>query len=291
MTTVEGDNINNLAIDGNFDDCQQIVKQAFADQSFLPAGYQLVAVNSINWARIMAQIVYYFYSALKFLDKAEAVSFSVPTGNFGDIYAGYLAKKMGLPIRQLIIATNQNDILHRFISSNRYSLSTLQPSLSPSMDIMVSSNFERFLYDLFQGDTERVTRFVTGLGKEAQQVTDEEWARAREHFASYAVDDAATIATIQDVYKRTGFLLDPHTATGVKAAEVCNTDSNIPMITLGTAHPAKFGAAIEQAGLKVPALPPHMSDLFSRKERFTVLENNLATVKAYVVQTLKKGKK
>jgi threonine synthase len=159
------------------------------------------------------------------------------------------------------------------------------------MDIMVSSNFERFLYDLFQGDTERVTRFVTGLGKEAQQVTDEEWSRAREHFASYAVDDAATIATIQDVDKRTGFLLDPHTATGVKAAEVCNTDSNIPMITLGTAHPAKFGAAIEQAGLKVPALPPHMSDLFSRKERFTVLENNLATVKAYVVQTLKKGKK
>ncbi len=286
MTTVEGDNINNLAIDGNFDDCQQIVKQAFADQSFLPAGYQLVAVNSINWARIMAQIVYYFYAALKFLDKAEAVSFSVPTGNFGDIYAGYLAKKMGLPIRQLVIATNRNDILHRFISSNRYSLSNLQPSLSPSMDIMVSSNFERFLYDLFEGDTQRVTTFVTGLGKEVQQVSDEEWSRARAHFASYAADDATTIATIKDVYARTGFLLDPHTATGVKAAEVCNTDPGIPMITMGTAHPAKFGAAIEQAGLEVPSLPEHMSDLFSRKERFTVLENDLATVKAYLVQTL-----
>ncbi len=288
MTTVEGDNVNNLAIEGNFDDCQQIVKQAFADQSFLPAGYQLVAVNSINWARIMAQIVYYFYAALKFLDKAEAVSFSVPTGNFGDIYAGYLAKKMGLPIRQLIIATNRNDILHRFISSNSYSLSTLQPSLSPSMDIMVSSNFERFLYDLFKGDTQRVASFVTGLGKNAQQVSDEEWAFARAHFASRAVDDVATIATIQEVYKRTGFLLDPHTATGVKAAEVCNTDSSIPMITLGTAHPAKFGAAIEQAGLEVPALPAHMSDLFSRKERYSVLANDLATVKAYVVETLKK---
>ncbi|MES2624392.1 MAG: threonine synthase [Pseudomonadota bacterium] len=291
MTTVEGDNINNLAIDGNFDDCQQIVKRAFADQSFLPEGYQLVAVNSINWARIMAQIVYYFYAALKFADKAEAVSFSVPTGNFGDIYAGYLAKKMGLPIRQLIIATNRNDILHRFISGNNYSLSPLQPSLSPSMDIMVSSNFERFLYDLFQGDTERVTKFVTGLGTNAQHVTDEEWARARAHFDSYAVDDIATIATIREVFRLTGFLLDPHTATGVKAAEVCDKDSNIPMITLGTAHPAKFGAAIEQAGLKVPGLPPHMSDLFSRKERFTVLDNNLETVKSYVVQTLKNGNK
>jgi threonine synthase len=290
MTTVTGNNINNLAIDGNFDDCQQLVKQAFADQSFLPEGYQLVAVNSINWARIMAQIVYYFYAGFKFLDKSPSVSFSVPTGNFGDIYAGYLARKMGLPIRQLIIATNRNDILHRFISGNRYNLSTLQPSLSPSMDIMVSSNFERYLFDLFKGDTQRVSNFVRSLGKDAQHVTDEEWARAREQFASYAVDDAATIATIQDIYQRTGFLLDPHTATGVKAAEVCNTDSTIPMITLGTAHPAKFGAAIEQAGLAVPALPPHMSDLFSREERVTVLENDLATVKAFMVQVLRQRK-
>jgi threonine synthase len=291
MTTVSGDNINNLAIDGNFDDCQQIVKQAFSDQSFLPAGYQLVAVNSINWARIMAQIVYYFYAALKFQDKfpiSTPISFSVPTGNFGDIYAGYLAKKMGLPIRQLVIATNSNDILHRFISSNRYFKNTLQASLSPSMDIMVSSNFERFLYDLFQGDTQRVTSFVTGLSSEVQQVTPQEWEQARAQFSSYGVDDASTVATIKSVFKNSGFLLDPHTATGVKAALVCNTDPAVVMIILGTAHPVKFAAAIEQAGLTVPALPPHMADLFTKKEHYTVLGNSLQAVQKHILANLKK---
>ena len=291
MTTVSGDNINNLAIDGNFDDCQQIVKQAFSDQSFLPAGYQLVAVNSINWARIMAQIVYYFYAALKFQDKfpiSTPISFSVPTGNFGDIYAGYLAKKMGLPIRQLVIATNSNDILHRFISSNRYFKNTLQASLSPSMDIMVSSNFERFLYDLFQGDTQRVTSFVTGLSSVVQQVTPQEWEQARAQFSSYGVDDASTVATIKSVFKNSGFLLDPHTATGVKAALVCNTDPAVVMIILGTAHPVKFAAAIEQAGLTVPALPPHMADLFTKKEHYTVLGNSLQAVQKHILANLKK---
>ena len=286
MTTVTGSNVNNFAIRGNFDDCQQIVKQAFADQSFLPPGYQLVAVNSINFARIMAQIVYYFYAGLKFIDQAPAVSFSVPTGNFGDIYAGYLAKKMGLPVRQLIIATNRNDILHRLISSNDYSKGTLEPTLSPSMDIMVSSNFERFLYDLFQGDTQRVTAFVTSASREAQTLTDAEWARAKMHFASHAVDDAATCSTIREVWDKTGFLLDPHSATGVKAAEVCDTDASIPMITLATAHPAKFATAIEQAGLKPPALPPHLSELFTREERCTVLDNSLDTVKQQIQKVL-----
>jgi len=286
MTTVKGDNVNNIALEGNFDDCQEIVKKAFADQSFLPEGYQLGAVNSINFARIMAQIVYYFYAALPFLGKHEAVSFSVPTGNFGDIYAGYLAKKMGLPVKQLIIATNRNDILHRFISGNRYHKTPLEPSLSPSMDIMVSSNFERFLYDLFQGDTERVTRFVTGLSTEVQQVSEEEWARARAHFDSASVDDATTCATIKAVKERTDFLLDPHTATGVKAAELCDSDGATPMIILGTAHPAKFAAAIELAGFATPALPPHMADLYEREERYTVLPNSLDAVKQFIVNAL-----
>ena len=286
MTTVTGDNVHNLAIEGNFDDCQQIVKQAFADQSFLPAGYQLGAVNSINWARIMAQIVYYFYAALPFLGEKGAVSFSVPTGNFGDIYAGYLARRMGLPVRQLVIATNRNDILHRFISSNRYHKTPLEPSLSPSMDIMVSSNFERFLYDLFRGDTARVTAFVTGLGEQVQAVSEAEWDSARAQFASASVDDDATCATIREVKERTGFLLDPHTATGVKAAALCDTNPVVPMITLGTAHPAKFAAAIERAGLDTPALPPHMADLFEREERYTVLANSLDAVKAYMVKAL-----
>ena len=214
------------------------------------------------------------------------MSFSVPTGNFGDIYAGYLAKQMGLPIRQLIIATNQNDILHRFISSNRYHKTALQASLSPSMDIMVSSNFERFLFVLFQRDGKRVTQFVTGLSKDVQQVPEAEWARARAHFASYSVDDAATCETIKSVHARTGYLADPHTATGLKAAEMCDADAGIPMITLATAHPAKFADAIAKAGLAVPGLPPHMADLFQRAERCTVLPNSLDAVKQFMQQRL-----
>lgn len=287
MTSVPGDNINNLAIDGNFDDCQQIVKQAFNDQSFLPEDYQLVAVNSINWARIMAQIVYYFFAALKFIDKVDAVSFSVPTGNFGDIYAGYLAKRMGLPVKQLIIATNQNDILHRFISKNQYNKTSIQASLSPSMDIMVSSNFERFLFDLFEGDSERVESFVSGLDDTRLQVSDEEWSRAREMFDSYSVDDQATCATIRDVYESIGLLIDPHTATGVKAARETNADQATPMICLATAHPAKFAEAIEQAGLQAPVLPEHLADLFERDERYVVLPNSLEEVKSYIQRSLK----
>jgi threonine synthase len=286
MTTVPGDNVNNIAIEGNFDDCQEIVKKAFADQGFLPEGYRLAAVNSINFARIMAQIVYYFYAGLKFLDQHPAVSFSVPTGNFGDIYAGYLARKMGLPIRQLVIATNRNDILHRFISGNQYHKTALEASLSPSMDIMVSSNFERYLFDLFQGDTDRVTAFVTGLGQAVQQVSDAEWGRAREQFDSYSVDDELTCRTIREIWDQTGFLIDPHTATGVKAAQVCDRDPGIPMITLGTAHPAKFSAAIEKAGLATPTLPPAMADLFEREERCTVLPNSLVAVTAFMQEKL-----
>lgn len=286
MTSIIGDNINNLAIDGNFDDCQQIVKRAFADQSFLPEGRQLVAVNSINWARIMAQIVYYFSSALKFIDKYEAVSFSVPTGNFGDIYAGYLAKKMGLPVKQLIIATNSNDILHRFISKNEYNKTGLQPSLSPSMDIMVSSNFERFLFDLFNKDGDKVERFVTGLNEQVSQVSEEEWDKARAVFDSASVDDDATCETIKLVFAKSGMLLDPHSAIGVKAAQICNRDSSIPMISLATAHPTKFSNAIEKAGLTAPELPPHLADLFEREERFVVLPNNLDDVKNYIKKSL-----
>jgi threonine synthase len=286
MTSVLGDNINNLAINGNFDDCQQIVKQAFADQSFLPEGYQLVAVNSINWARIMAQIVYYFSSALRFIDHQSTVSFTVPTGNFGDIYAGYLAKKMGLPINQLVIATNKNDILHRFISKNQYNKTGLEPSFSPSMDIMVSSNFERFLFDLFDGDGVRVESFVTGLSNDVNQVSEQEWAKARAVFDSASVDDDATCASIKETFEKTGMLLDPHSAIGVKAAQLCNRDNDIPMISLATAHPAKFSDAIERAGLKISELPTHLADLFEREEHFVVLPNELEDVKSYITESL-----
>lgn len=286
MTTVPGDNVNSLAIEGNFDDCQNIVKQAFADQSFLPAGYQLVAVNSINFSRIMAQIVYYFYAALKLGAPDVTVSFSVPTGNFGDIYAGYLARKMGLPVDRLIIATNRNDILHRFMSANRYNLGDLEPSLSPSMDIMVSSNFERYLYDLFGGDSERVTEFVTGLSRDPQAVSDAEWQAARAIFDSCRVDDETTCATIAAVHDKHGYLLDPHTATGVMAARVCCENNPNPVICLATAHPAKFADAIERAGLATPALPAHLADLMEREERITVLPASLAEVTGFIRDTL-----
>lgn len=282
MTSVPGDNVHNIAIRGNFDDCQRIVKTAFGDQSFLPADRQLVAVNSINWARIMAQIVYYFYASLNLGGPLRPVSFSVPTGNFGDIYAGYLARGMGLPIRQLIIATNRNDILHRLISSNEYSLGELAPTLSPSMDIMVSSNFERYLFDLFDRDAEAVTAFVTGLGKQAQHLDDARWHKARELFSSLGVDDDTTCEVIRQVYEASGFLIDPHTAVGVKAARVCNQDKSVPMITLATAHPVKFADAISRAGLDYPALPAHMQDLFEREERYDVLDNSIGEVTRYM---------
>src|SRR5690606_19031947 len=241
----------------------------------------------INWARIMAQIVYYFHAARQFLDSHDKVSFSVPTGNFGDIYAGYLAKQMGLPVDQLIIATNRNDILHRFISRNQYSLTPLQPTLSPGMDIMVSSNCECFLVELFERDGARVAAFVGGLGSQSLQVSEVEWDKARAVFDSWSVDDEATCATIKAVHDSTqGFLVDPHTATGIRAARETRRDPAVPMIVLATAHPVKFSEAVTRAGLQPPELPPHMADLFDRPERCTVLANSLEDVKDYMRKAL-----
>lgn len=282
MTTVVGDNVHNIAVRGNFDDCQRIVKQAFGDQSFLPEGRQLVAVNSINWARIMAQIVYYFYASLQLGGPARSVSFSVPTGNFGDIYAGYLAKKMGLPIEQLVIATNSNDILHRFISANEYESTTLMHTLSPSMDIMVSSNFERYLFDLFGRDGDALSQFMSNSGDGKHSVDAARWQSAKETFASASVSDDVTCEVIREVFNETEFLLDPHTAVGVKAARQCNANPLVPMITLATAHPVKFSDAVLKAGLETPQLPEHMSDLFEREEHYSVVDNSFAAVTDFV---------
>ncbi len=282
MTTVSGDNVFNLAVEGNFDDCQRIVKAAFADQSFLPEQSQLVAVNSINWARIMMQIVYYFSAALKLGAPQQAVSFSVPTGNFGDIYAGYLAKRMGLPIKQLVVATNSNDILYRFISGNEYSVTELNHTYSPSMDILVSSNFERYLFDLFDGDAEALTSFMEKLGSESLSVSEQKWQQLKTCFVSARVDDETTCETIAQVYADTGKLVDPHTAVGIRAARDCNADKATPMITLSTAHPAKFSEAIKAAGLAAPDLPPHLQDLFEKEEHYTVVPNRLDAVTAFV---------
>ncbi len=284
MTTVPGDNVFNLAVEGNFDDCQRIVKAAFADQGFLPDGRQLVAVNSINWARILMQIVYYFSAALRLGAPQQPVSFSVPTGNFGDIYAGYLAKHMGLPIERLVVATNKNDILHRFVSANDYSATELNKTYSPSMDILVSSNFERYLFDLFDRNPQTLSGFMSGVGNQSLSVSDEQWQRVREEFDSASVDDETTCQLIAEVFGNNGELLDPHTAVGLKAARECLAGRSEPAITLATAHPAKFSDAITAAGLPTPQLPAHLADLFEREERYTVVANELAAVTDFIQQ-------
>ncbi len=241
-----------------------------------------MAVNSINWARILMQIVYYFSAALKLGAPERAVSFSVPTGNFGDIYAGYLAKRIGLPIKQLVVATNSNDILHRFISGNDYSVTDLEHTFSPSMDILVSSNFERYLFDLFDRDPKVLADFMAKLGRESQKVSNEKWQQMRDCFASSRVDDALTCETIASVFAETGKLVDPHTAVGIRAARDCNADAATPMITLSTAHPAKFSDAINEAGLETPELPAHLKDLFEKEEHYTVLADDLGAVTDFV---------
>ena len=291
MTTILGDNIHNIAIDGNFDDCQEMVKDSFADQGFLK-GTRLVAVNSINWARIMAQIVYYFHAALQLGGPARSMAFSVPTGNFGDIFAGYLARNMGLPISQLIVATNRNDILHRFMSGNQYDKDTLHASLSPSMDIMVSSNFERLLFDMHGRNGPQIAELMAAFKSTGKLKVDQErWTETRKLFDSLAVDDEATCETIAEVFRDCGELLDPHTAIGVRAARECRRSMSLPMITLGTAHPVKFPDAVLKADVgEAPHLPAHLSDLFERQERYTVLANELKAVQSFVAEHGNRGK-
>ena len=297
MTTVLADNVFNIALEGNFDDCQNIVKASFQNQAFLPqingVDRQLVAINSINWGRIMAQIGYYFYSALALGAPQRSVSYSVPTGNFGDIYAGYLAKQMGLPIEQLVVATNANDILHRCISQNDYSKQSLKHTLSPSMDIMVSSNFERLLFDLHEQDGALIQSLMQQFCAGSMSLNESALAKAREVFVSARCDDKSTIETIVQVYQQCEYLLDPHTAIGVAAARAVKKSDDIPMICMATAHPAKFPEATLQAQqlqkqqlqhmpsaseLPTPSLPASMHDLFALEERYTVVENNLDSV-------------
>lgn len=287
MTTVLADNIHNLAIEGNFDDCQRLVKAGFADQSFLPAERRLVAVNSINWARIMAQIVYYFWAALALGAPQRPVSFAVPTGNFGDIFAGYLAQRMGLPVERLIIATNANDILHRCISANDCRRQPLVHTLSPSMDIMISSNFERLLFDLYDRDGRAISALMAAFEAGETRLDPAALARARTLFDSQRLDDAATVATIRAEFEASEYLLDPHSAIGVAAARRCRRDPRTPMVCLATAHPAKFPEAVQRAGYPgPPPLPAHLADLFARPERCAVLPNDLDALRRHIAAHL-----
>jgi len=286
MTTVKGDNIFNIAIEGNFDQAQDMVKASFGDQQFLRGERKLVAVNSINWARIMAQIVYYFYSALNLGGPLRPMAYSVPTGNFGDIFAGYMAKKMGLPVEQLIIATNSNDVLHRLMSKNQYEVHPLQHTITPSMDIAVSSNFERLLFDLYDRDGAKLADLMARMKakKDVVSLDEDKLAKARALFDSYAVSEDSTVTTMQEVFGETGYLLDPHTAIGVKAARECRRNPRIPMITLGTAHPVKSEDAVLRAGFDMPKLPHHLTDLMAREERMNVLPADLATVQSFIAE-------
>ncbi|MDW5376254.1 threonine synthase [Halomonas sp. HP20-15] len=281
MTSVLADNVFNIAIEGNFDDAQAMVKASFADQAFLN-GTRLVAVNSINWARIMAQVVYYVAAGVALGAPHREISFCVPSANFGNVFAGYMAYKMGLPVKQFVIATNANDILHRTLADNDFAKRELAATLAPSMDIVVSSNFERLLFDAYEHDGDAVRALLERFQQEPAALAEAPLARLREKFASHSVDDATILEVIREAHHRTKELLDPHTATGYRAAEVCRADAATPMITLATAHPAKFADAVVKAGFSGVPLPAHMDDLLEREERYTVLPAELAAVQAFV---------
>ncbi len=276
MTTPIEDNVHALALDGDFDDCQAMLKAMFNDFDFRDE-VALAGVNSINWARVLAQVVYYFTSAVSLGAPHRPVSFTVPTGNFGDIFAGHIAREMGLPIQQLVIATNQNDILHRTLETGSYSKSGVTPSISPSMDIQVSSNFERLLFDLYDRDGAAVARQMDDLANTGSfKISQGALQRLRDGFASGRASEDETLATISAIRATTGEVLCPHSAVGVKVA-ADHLDAT-PMITLATAHPAKFPDAVENATKDRPPLPNRMADLYDRSERLTQVPNDLAAV-------------
>lgn len=284
MTTVADANVHNIALQGTFDDCQDIVKALFGDESFRGV-HHLVAVNSINWARILAQVVYYFYAAFAVGSPARTVSFCVPTGNFGDIFAGYLARKMGLPVHKLIIATNKNDILNRCLKTGVYGMDGVSPTLSPSMDIQISSNFERLLFDLYDRDGNQVRELMQKFRAEKKlSLSASAHQQFQTLFDSGSADDETTKTTIKSVFEQTGEVLDPHTAVGVHVGRTRHADASIPLIHLATAHPAKFPDAVKASCGISPALPPHMADLFERRERFDVLPNDVKEIAAYIAR-------
>ncbi|MBN9244805.1 MAG: threonine synthase [Mesorhizobium sp.] len=280
MTTSTAANVHALAIEGNFDDCQGMLKDMFNDHAFRDR-VALSGVNSINWARIMAQIVYYFSSALSLGAPDRPVSFTVPTGNFGDIFAGYAAKKMGLPIERLVIATNDNDILARTLASGEYKTMGVVATTSPSMDIQVSSNFERLLFEASGRDAATVRRYMASLKQSGAFTLDEgDLSRIRAEFEAGRSGVTETAATIGATLAQSGYLLDPHTAAGVRVAAERRTTA--PMVVLGTAHPAKFPAAVEAASGVTPALPAWLSGMMERKEQYTVLPSEIKMVEDYV---------
>lgn len=286
MTTPSEANVRALAIAGDFDDAQARVKDMFNDHAFREA-MGLAGVNSINWARVLAQAVYYFTAAVALGAPWRKVSFAVPTGNFGDVFAGYVAKRMGLPIDRLVIGTNQNDILHRTLETGRHVKEGVAPSISPSMDIQISSNFERLLFELYDREGPAVAALMGELrDKGGFTLSQGALDRLRADFDSDRASEAETSATIAAVHTETGMVICPHTAVGVKAARSRRGDRHVPMVTLATAHPAKFPDAVAAACGVRPGLPPHMADLMDRPERVIRAPNDLAAIEGLIAREL-----
>ncbi|WP_296571929.1 threonine synthase [Phreatobacter sp.] len=283
MTTVDAANVHAVAIDGTFDDCQAIVKGLFNNHAFRDQ-VRLSGVNSINWARIVAQVVYYFAAGAALGAPHRAARYVVPTGNFGDVFAGYVAKRMGLPIAELVVATNVNDILARTLKTGRYEVTGVVPTSSPSMDIQVSSNFERLLFDAYGRDAGAVRRLMAGLAQSKSFTIDTGPLTAmRSEFAAARADEAEVSAMMKATLTEAGYLLDPHTAVGMVAARKVAADPAVPTVVLATAHPAKFPDAVEAATGTRPALPLWLGDLMTREERITLLPNDQAAVEAHVL--------
>ena len=284
MTTVKEKNVFNVALEGNFDDCQNLVKSMFADKKFSKS-INMSGVNSINWARIIAQTVYYFYSYFQICKLNEKINFSVPTGNFGDVYAGYLSKKMGLPIDKLIVATNQNDILHRAISKGMYEANSVVETLSPSMDIQVASNFERLIYDVNEQSADKTNKIMQEIKiKKKYLIEKKELNKIKEDFLSESVSEEELLFCIKKVYENYKMIIDPHTAVGLRALEKINLNGKNAV--LSTAHPCKFPEAIQKAINVNSELPSELNYILNEKENFVVIQNNIEKVKEYILSKL-----
>ncbi len=282
MTTVLSPNVHNIAIEGSFDDAQAMVKAMFNDPE-INGPLNLSAVNSINWARLMAQVVYYFAAAIRLGAPERRVAFSVPTGNFGDVFAGYVAAQMGLPVERLIVATNVNDILHRALSRGDYSILGVTPTAAPSMDIQVSSNFERLLFDLEGRDGSTTAARMKWFEQMGKMVLSADMRKRAAFFSSARADPGDMAGAMRWAYEACGQVIDPHTAIGLHAARLADIPADVPVVTLATAHPAKFRDAVEQATGVRPALPGRIGTLFEREERFEILPGDYAKVRGYIL--------
>ena len=284
MTTVNSSNVFNIGIEGNFDDCQKLVKKMFADKNFSQS-ISMSGVNSINWSRIIIQIVYYFFSYFKIAKQNEQINFSVPTGNFGDIYAGYVAKKMGLPINKLIIATNKNDILKRVFNNGIYKPEKVEHTISPSMDIQVASNFERLIFDLCNNNSNETLKLMNDLNANGQFILNkDQLKKIKENFSSESLSEKETKSIISEIYKNQKILIDPHTAVAIGVMKKISLEKKT--IILSTAHPSKFSDIVLRETGKKPELPEKLKNILTKKEEYKKLANDLKKVQDYIVENI-----